>query len=153
MGESYVDTIRDKAITRTTKVGRAVDIVKELARKHTNIDTAADDDYIDVRAVNWSTRNPEELVWLSLSDDEREGGIRAGRVRGENAEYRSLEHLIGDATMRLANEETDDVIDVFRIQMIPPNIYGYDDTPVPDDQLDDVLYDLERYRSALEADR
>jgi hypothetical protein len=118
-------------------------MLRSIVSAHAYFDTEAVGSPMTMPDVGWDettvaildlqTTDGREITQKSLRDLDRESHAWA----------------VGTATFDIGNTDWSDLTTAFTIETSPPNVKGYEGTPLTPTQMDGVIGDLTRYEAEL----
>jgi hypothetical protein len=146
--ESYVDTVQSQLAERNRRVRIAVDIVLN----HAEFDDSSRGKPMGTPSARWKEDRLSESVWFSLYGHDHQQIDQAEVARDMDDRDRA----VGSADFEFCdNLSTNPIaaITAMTIEIRPPNVRGYDGSPLTSPQIDGAIADLQRYEDALIAGR
>jgi len=142
--ESYVDSVKSLVAERNGKVNEVIAVLKRIICNHAEFDEASMGSPMYTPGAKWNTERPEETVGLEFSGRDGNNVSEADVI-----DVQSREALVHSAYFQFSEGQL--AFTAMTIIVWPPNVLGYDGTPLSSSQLDGAMADLQRYESALAA--
>lgn len=142
MSESYIDSVRPDLLERQQKVETAIGVLRRIVRNHAFFE---DDEpnYMTLRTVTWDASAPGTEAYVSTHGHDGTD-IKETDVQDKNTK----EYSVLSADLNLQVDDAD-VLTAMTVTVQPPNVLGFDGAPLPNQQLEGAIADLERYEAAL----
>lgn len=138
----YINSVRAHVAERSGKVQRAVDLLYDTVRDYAGADGLDVDNEVALPEIPWG--DDGSRAWLApLGTDH----LRISQSEVDASAF-PVEHFIGSATLMLSDKGAD-AQDMFTVVMNPPNVLGYDGSPLGSAEIDGVLVDMQTYKDTL----